>query len=129
MLTRPSMDQIDLSQSGIYIVILKNKIPISSYASDKRRAHLGTPLKRGHIKVGKAKNLMNRRKNYIKTFGNDSFEFLPVLNTPDIDEIERSIKLALKDYRIIGSGGRRLEWMHGVELEYLIRVIKSHQNL
>ena len=129
MPTRSLMNQIDLSQSGIYIVILKNKIPISSYASDKRRAHLGTPLKRGHIKVGKAKNLSDRRKNYIKTFGNDSFEFLPVLNTLDIDEIERRIKLALKNYRIIGSGGRRLEWMYGIEPDYLIQVIKSHQNL
>jgi hypothetical protein len=84
---------------------------------------------KGHIKVGKAKNLLNRRKNYIKTFGNDSFDFLPVLNTLDIDEVERRIKLALKNYRIIGSRGRRLEWMYGIEQEYLIQVIKSHQNL
>lgn len=129
MPTRPSMNQIDLSQSGIYIVILKNKIPISSYASDKRRAHLGTPLKRGHIKVGKAKNLTNRRKNYIKTFGNESFDFLPIFNTPDIDEVERRIKLALKNHRIIGSRGRRLEWMYDIEPDYLIQVVKSHQNL
>jgi hypothetical protein len=123
------MDEIDFSKSGIYIVILKNEIPINSYASDPRRSTLGTPLMKGHIKVGKAKNLLNRRKNYIKTFGNDSFDFLPVLNTLDIDEVERRIKLALKNYRIIGSRGRRLEWMYGIEQEYLIQVIKSHQNL
>jgi len=116
---------INLEDSGIYIVCLTNKIKISNYAGDKRREHRGTPVGLGNFKVGKAKVLKTRRKDYFKTFGEHHVEFIPQFNTADIDNIEQKIKAALKNYRIKGINGRRLEWMENITKEELISIVQS----
>jgi hypothetical protein len=117
------MNEVDLSKSGIYIVVLKNQVPISTYAGDKRREKYGTMVGYGNLKIGKAKVLEKRKLNYIKTFGVENFEFIPVFNCLEIDAIEKSIKSLVKDKRIRGVNNRLLEWLADIEFEELLKIV------
>ena len=119
------MSYIDLSKSGIYIVCLKNDKKISMYRGDLRRENHGTPMGKGNIKVGKAKNLSNRRNDYIKTFGEFNIEFKPQFNSEDIDQIERKIMAAVKKYRILGKNNRPLEWLENISCRKLTSIVRG----
>ena len=62
-------------ESGIYLVTLLNEIPISVNAHDPRIAHKGIKVDKTNCKIGKAKNLEAREKNYFKTFKEDNVNF------------------------------------------------------
>ena len=119
------MNEVDLSKSGIYIVVLNNQVPISTYANDKRREKYGTMVGVGNLKVGKAKVLEKRKLNYIKTFGFSNIEFIPVFNCVEIDSIEKEIKFLIKSYRIRGVNNRLLEWLANIGIEDLITIVMN----
>lgn len=79
-------------KSGIYIVTLNNKIPISINSQDPRCSEKVYKANYKNIKVGKAKSLNTRKKNYFKTFKKENVNFFPVIITKDIDEAEKLIK-------------------------------------
>jgi len=115
-------------KSGIYVVELLNEEPIFSCAHDKRDSKKGTPLAKGHIKFGKAKDLDRRQRNYLKTFGENNFNFQIVHLTPEIHEIERRIMKEVDEYRVRGILGRKLEWLEGIDIKNLIKVINKVAN-
>ena len=62
-------------ESGVYIVSLNNTSPISVNAHDARIAHKCIKVDMTNCKIGKAKNLEAREKNYFKTFKEDNVNF------------------------------------------------------
>lgn len=99
---------------GLYIVTLNNEDPISVNAQDPRMADRAIRVTRDNCKVGKAKNLAARERNYQKTFGPKNVNFYPFALTHQIEAAERLILASLGQYRIRGSTGRLNEWLENV---------------
>jgi hypothetical protein len=112
-------------QSGIYIVVLKNTEPISTYAGDKRRVNCGTLVGLGNLKVGKATNLKKRYNNYVRTFGEHNFDFNVLALLDNIDEIEKLILKELTPYRVRSIKGRLLEWLSGISKDDAIKLVTN----
>jgi hypothetical protein len=112
-------------ESGIYIVTLNNLEPISVNAQDPRIAHKVIKVTKANCKVGKAKNLNGREKNYYKTFGEENVNFYPVAKLKDIESIEKQILSALDIYRIKGRTGRKNEWLQDITPEVAVNIVLS----
>jgi hypothetical protein len=115
-------------ESGIYLVTLNNAEPISVNAQDPRIAHKAIKVTRDNCKIGKAKNLVAREKNYFKTFGEENVNFQPIARLIDIEIVEKDILAALDQYRIGGRTGRKNEWLQGISAhtakQIVVAVIK-----
>ena len=61
--------------SGIYLVTLNNEFPISVNAHDPRISEKCIKVNKSNCKIGKAKNLESREKNYFTTFGMQNVNF------------------------------------------------------
>ena len=99
---------------------------------DKRRADKVPMLNHKHIKIGKAEDFYNRRKDYQKTFGKD-IKIEKVLQMWDGEKlkfIEKQIKERLKPYRHINEKtGRRIpEWYIGISYDDVKDVILEFKN-
>lgn len=112
-------------ESGIYIVTLKNEEPISVNAQDPRIAHKAIKVTKANCKVGKAKSLKAREKNYYKTFGEHNVAFKPLARLTDILMIEKEILMALDTYRIRGRTGRKNEWLEGIGAEQAESIVRA----
>jgi hypothetical protein len=114
---------------GMYIVTLNNYEPISVNAHDPRIAEKAIKVTRANIKIGKAKSLLARSKNYEKTFGPGNVNFYPVAQTDEIEEVERAILAKVDEHRIRGRTGRKNEWLEGISpataLELLLQALKE----
>jgi len=111
-------------ESGIYVVeLLKENY---TNAHEKRIGRQGSLVKKGSVKFGKTTDLSRREKDYRKTFGEDIFKAIFI--TKDISKIEEEIKVELNQHRIIGVRGRKLEWLTGITLSELIKVIQVISN-
>jgi hypothetical protein len=103
-----------MSTCGIYIVTLNNEIPISANAHDARRPG-AVKVTRLNCKLGKARSLESRRKNYEKTFGAKNVNFFAIAELENIDLAERSILARLQTYRLVGENKRTNEWLNGID--------------
>ena len=103
---------------GIYIVSLKNTIPISIQHGDKRYDDIDVfKANNKNIKIGKAEDFTKRAKNYHKTFGKDNVNFQPIITTNDFDSAEKIILNAVNQYREVNPySGRKLEWLSGISI-------------
>ncbi|MDA8150929.1 MAG: GIY-YIG nuclease family protein [Nitrospiraceae bacterium] len=110
-------------KSGIYLVTLNNEDPISVNAHDPRIADRCIRVNHLNCKIGKAKNLERRKKNYFKTFGEENVNFRILVRLLKIEEAEYSIKSNLKKYRIKGNTGRPNEWLENILPEDVIRTV------
>lgn len=99
---------------GIYLVTLNNEEPISVNAHDPRIADRCITVRRGHCKVGRARNLLARRGNYLRTFGPTNVNFTVLAQTQDIARIEKAVLERLRAYRIRGRANRPTEWLDGI---------------
>ena len=109
--------------SGLYIVTLNNKNPISVNANDPRNAEKSIKVTRENCKFGKAKNLNVREKNYISTFGKENVNYFPIVKVSEIDEIEKTILKSLNEYRIKGRTGMKNEWLQNISPEKVENII------
>jgi hypothetical protein len=100
--------------AGIYIVTLKNDVPISANAHDPRVAGRAIAVTRANCKFGKARNLDARRKNYERTFRIENIRFFPIAEIEDIAGVERKVLARLRDFRVRGATGRKNEWLVGI---------------
>ena len=98
----------------MYIVTLNNYEPISVNAQDPRIADQAIEVTRANIKVGKAKSLLRRSRNYDKTFGAKNVNFIAVAETDQIQEAERAILSKVDVFRMRGRKGRKNEWLEGL---------------
>lgn len=105
--------EIDLNSSGIYALIyLGGDNQITHYGKNKKRAGRGLLLRNNYIKVGRAKNLIERYKNYEADFGSTNIIFHPLFNTDDIVGHEKKLKIIFEEHCLINEiTSRRLEWM------------------
>lgn len=111
------------NKSGLYIVFLKNHELLSVNSQDKRRANKCIKVNHLNCKFGKAKNLLTRKKNYFKTFGEENVIYTPVATLDQIDISEKLILKELNEYRLRGLTGRRNEWLEKISNEELIQII------
>lgn len=111
------------SSSGIYVVTLNNKTPISINAQDPRYADKVYKANYKNVKVGKAKFLKSRMGNYFKTFGEENVNFLPVIITKDIDDAEKTIMKELDDFRVRNPESNvKTEWLIGITRDRAIEI-------
>ena len=114
---------------GLYIVTLNNEEPISVNAQDPRHADRAIRVTRANCKVGRAKSLAARARNYQKTFGPENVNFYPFALTVEIDAAERAILSALHQYRVRGRRGHPNEWLENIlatdALSIAIRAVAS----
>lgn len=112
-----------MSTSGLYIVTLRNREPISVNAHDKRRAERSIKVTLANCKVGQTDTLERRKKNYDRTFGEENVIFQPIVALREIVVAERKILERLDPYLIRGVTGRRNEWLQGIEPERVYEVV------
>jgi hypothetical protein len=105
-----------MKKSGIYIVQLKNEIPMP-VTRDPRYVETCAKVNRANIKVGKAKDLAIRESNYWKEFDEENVLFEPLAEMDDIQAAETVLLRALKQYRKLSPKGGRLEWLEGISYE------------
>jgi hypothetical protein len=103
-----------MSISGLYIVTLNNEHPISVNAHDPRIAARCIQVSRLNCKVGKAKNLAARERDYWKTFGPENVNFRPIAFTQAFVQAERVVLKLLSQWRVRGKSGRNNEWLVGI---------------
>ena len=103
--------------SGIYIVMLTNKLPISVNAHDRRITERCIKVTAANCKVGRAKNFLARERNYWRTFGKEHVRFRPIALIANPGIAERAILAALGEWRIRGQSGRQTEWLAGISPE------------
>ena len=114
--------------SGIYIVTLNNKEPISVNAQDSRIAHKTIKVTRANCKFGRAKVLKGREKNYFKTFGEHNVNFMPVALIENFAYAENAVLARLDQYRMRGRTGRKNEWLEGITAEQVLIIVLETLN-
>ena len=112
-------------KSGIYIVTLNNDQPISVNANDPRIAEKAIKVTKMNCKVGKAKNLTNRKNNYFKVFGEHNVNFRPLVRMVEIDQAEKAVLARLDQHRIRGNSGRKNEWLQNITSNELCNEVLS----
>ena len=112
-------------EPGIYLVTPTNSEPISVNADRPRIADRCIKVTSANCKVGKAKNLAVRERNYRKTFGADNvvFEVLAVVQEPE--RFEPHILRRLTPHRIRGEAGRLNEWLQGVSPDAVREIVQD----
>jgi hypothetical protein len=103
-----------MSRSGIYIVTLRNEVPISVNADRPSRADRCIFVNRMNCKIGRAVDLIRRQADYEKTFGRSNVNFKIIYRGQDIEIIESLILSNLHKFRIRGNSGRLNEWLEGI---------------
>jgi hypothetical protein len=111
-----------MKKSGIYIVQLKNEVPMP-VTRDPRYVEICAKVNRTNIKVGKAKDFAIRKSNYWKEFDEENTLFEPLVELDDIITAERAILGALKHYRKLSPKGGKLEWLEGISYENVKRIV------
>jgi hypothetical protein len=111
--------------SGIYIVTLNNDEPISVNENDPRIAHTAIKVTKANCKVGKAKSLKAREKNYFKVFGEANVNFWPIAYLENTAVAEKAILFSLDRYRIQGTTGRKNEWLEGIKSEHVVAIVQE----
>lgn len=103
--------------SGIYLVTLLNETPISTNAHDARIARSCLRVNRLNCKLGKARNLDMRSRNYAKTFGGEHVVFRPIALMENVEAAERVVQRAVSAWRMRGNRRRLTEWLAGIAPE------------
>ena len=109
--------------SGIYVVTLNNKTPISINSKDPRCADKVYKADYKNVKVGKAKSLKSRMGDYFKTFCEENVNFLPIIITKDIDKAENIIMKGLDNFRVRNPVSNvKTEWLIGITRDQAIEI-------
>jgi hypothetical protein len=107
-------------QPGIYVARTRSTqlVPVTR---DPRYVHNCARVNSSNVKLGKAKNLATRKKNYIKDFDASNIEFIPIAITQDYDRAETVILRTLKQYRKKSPKGRPMDWLENISLDQVIQ--------
>ena len=107
--------------SGIYMAILltTSLMPVTR---DKRYVDTCAKVNNKNVKIGKAKNLANREKNYWKDFDQENVNFIPIAELDEIQEAETAILRELKVFRLKSPKGSLMDWLEGISPEKVIEI-------
>ena len=118
---------------GIYLVELLNEEPISVNAYNRRIAGRCIHVRKGHCKVGRARNLQTRERLYRRNFGAHHVVFRVLALLDDINACERRVLQELDPCRMRGRTGRKNEWLEGINadevLTRVMRAVREHEVL
>ena len=109
-------------QSGIYVArpLRDDLVPVTR---DIRYVDSCAMVNCKNVKVGKAKNLAARERNYHKDFDVENILFVPLLITDEIRRAESAVLAHLRAYRLRSPKGALMDWLEGISLEDAIRAI------
>ena len=107
--------------SGIYVAVLltTNLMPVTR---DNRYVDTCARVNNKNVKIGKAKNLANREKNYLKDFDQENVRFIPIAELDEIQKAETAILRELKIYRLRSPKGRVMDWLEGISPRKVIKI-------
>ena len=108
------------NESGIYVVrILSSEyMPVTR---DKRYIDVCAKVNKNNVKIGKAKNLSNRQKDYWKDFDKENVIFQPIALLENIQQAETIILRHLKEYRLRSPKNSPMDWLHNISIESAIK--------
>jgi len=84
---------------------------------DKRYVDTCARIDSQNVKVGKAKNLATRQKNYWKDFDEENVVFVPLAILEDIQRAETAILRHVRNYRKRSPKGGLMDWLENIDLE------------
>ena len=104
------------AQPGIYVAqpVREDLVPVTR---DPRYTDTCARVNCFNVKVGKAKSLSGRKKNYIKDFDEDNIVFTPLLVTEDFHLAETIILQHLSAHRKRSPKGRPMDWLERISME------------
>ena len=73
------------TSSGIYVARIYSTTPMP-VTRDKRYVEICAKVDKNNVKVGKAKNLSVRQRNYWKDFDENNVEFIPLALVDNIQQ-------------------------------------------
>ena len=115
--------EIDVPEApGIYLVSLLTETPMP-VTRDKRYVDSCGRVNKSNLKIGKAVNLAQRRKNYWKDFDAHNVQFEPLAIMQEIVQAESQIKAALQGYRTRSPKGGLMEWLEGISRNEVIKIV------
>jgi hypothetical protein len=104
------------AQAGLYVAQPKS-LGLVPVTRDPRYVENCARVNCTNVKVGKARNLALREKNYHKDFGPENIVFIPLLLTDDIQGAETAVLRELHRYRKRSPKGGLMDWLEGISLE------------
>ncbi len=108
---------------GIYVVTLTNEHRISVNADRPKIAARCISVNRDNCKYGRAVNLARRKADYQKTFGSEYVVFKVVAVTSNFEAIESEAGNRLGAFRIRGLTGKPNEWLQGISVSEVERIL------
>ena len=109
-------------QSGIYVA-RPVRIDLVPVTRDARYVDTCAKVNCANVKIGKAKNLAAREKNYRKDFDEENILFVPLLITHEITRAETAILTHLRTYRLRSPKGGLMDWLEGISVEDAIAAV------
>jgi len=104
---------------GIYVARILTDTPMP-VTRDKRYVDTCAKVDKKNVKVGKAKNLAARQRNYWKDFDEENIVFIPLAILDDIQRAETEILRHLKEYRKRSPKGGLMDWLENIKIEAVI---------
>lgn len=110
------------SKPGIYVAqpIDRELVPVTR---DPRYVESCARVNCMNVKIGKARNLAAREKNYHKDFDPTNIIFEPLVITDAFQEAETAILRTLKGFRKRSPKGGLMDWLEGISLEDATRAV------
>jgi hypothetical protein len=109
---------------GIYVVTLRSDslVPVTQ---DARYVNSCARVNCLNLKLGKARNLARRERDYLKDFGRGNVLFTAIATTHDIVRAETAILRRLGPYRKPSPKGGKMEWLENLGLADAIRLARE----
>jgi hypothetical protein len=97
----------------IYVATLRSNefVPVTQ---DMRYVETCARVNCLNVKVGKARNLALRERNYWKDFGTDNVSFVAIAATQDIQAAETAVLQRLKSFRKRSPKARMIDWLRDI---------------
>jgi hypothetical protein len=112
---------------GIYIASPRGAhlVPVTQ---DPRYVDSCARVNDSNVKVGKAKSLAVRHRNYITDFGEANIRYIPLAVLIDIQRAETTILRRLKAFRKLSPKGGRMDWLEGIDPRDVIGAVFDSLN-
>ena len=114
---------------GIYVATLRSSelVPVTQ---DPRYVRTCARVSCSNVKVGKARNLSLRERNYWKDFGEANVSFLAIALTQDIQAAETAVLRSLRPYRKRSPRGGMMDWLQDIAVDDAIAaMLEAMSNL
>ena len=114
------------SAPGIYVATLRSHelVPVTQ---DIRYVETCARVNCSNVKVGKARDLSLRERDYWKDFGADNVSFVALAITQEIQAAETAVLRRLKPFRKRSPKGGMMDWLQDITVDEAVAV--THEAL